>query len=304
MIDRNALESGVDKVPLERVELEITTLSGQIAAASARLLLWIAEYDRRRGWVDWGCQSAAHWLSWRCGDALHTAREKVRVAKALGALPIIRDAFEAGKLSYSKVRAVTRVAVSDDDDDEWARIARNSTGAMLERIVVGVRRSLEDEDDAAGDAFGQRPVTRIRRDSGVDEIRMRLPTDMAETVWAAIEGAASRQVDESAAQDETNRREVIAEHGGVAAMRADAMVEIAERIVAAAPISARRGRRRSGGDRRGPWLRRRSQHPGSKCAPAPGAASTRSWDVSLPWLWGHLVASCPSCAALGRRWPH
>ncbi len=230
------------ELPLERVESEITMLSAQIAAASARLLASIAEYDRREGWAGWGCRSTAHWLSWRCGDSLHTAREKVRVARALSSLPVIGAAFAAGELSYSKVRAVSRVAIGADDE-EWTAVARHSTGAMLERIVAGVRRSLEDDDAAAGNALAQRSISRCGRGEGVgiDEIRMRLPTDMAETVWAAVEVVSSRQIDEAAAGGRGSRRDVIAERGGMAAVRADAMVEIAERIVASEPVAALRG---------------------------------------------------------------
>jgi hypothetical protein len=111
-------QSTVDSLPLERLEANITEWSGHIAAATAQLLEWIAAYDRREGWKSWGCKSAAHWLSWKCGDTLHTAREKVRVARALSDLPLIAIAFAHGQLSYSKVRAITRVA-EPADDGEW-----------------------------------------------------------------------------------------------------------------------------------------------------------------------------------------
>jgi len=39
-----------------------------------------------------------------------TAHEKVRVARDLEALPLVTTAFAAGELSYSKVRALTKIA--------------------------------------------------------------------------------------------------------------------------------------------------------------------------------------------------
>ncbi|MDG2028460.1 MAG: DUF222 domain-containing protein [Acidimicrobiales bacterium] len=104
-------------IPLERLETEIRSSAGNIAAATAQLLGWIAEYDRREGWAQWGARSCAEWMSWKCGESLHTAREKVRVARVLAELPATAAAFAACELSYSKVRAITRVATPADDQD-------------------------------------------------------------------------------------------------------------------------------------------------------------------------------------------
>lgn len=227
-------------VPLERLETQITEWSGHIAAATATLLGWIADYDRREGWRSWGCKSAAHWLSWKCGDTLHTAREKVRVARALEVLPEIRSSFEAGELSYSKVRAVTRVAVPTDDA-EWRDTAKNSTGAELERIVAAVRAALDrNENDDASRAFEQRRLGRSSRRAGVDRLLADLPHDMADTVMAALDMVASQIIDD-AAPEGCSRREVIADRGGMAAIRVDALLQMAERALAAAPAAAERG---------------------------------------------------------------
>jgi len=70
-------------LPLERLEAEITQLAGNLAAAECRWLLLVAEFDRRRGWEQWGCRSLVHWLGWHCALDERAAREKVRVARAL-----------------------------------------------------------------------------------------------------------------------------------------------------------------------------------------------------------------------------
>ena len=100
----------VAEMPLERLEREITELASHIHAAMCSWLLLVAEFDRREGWGQWGCKSCAHWVSWTCGFALGAAREHVRVARCLSALPLLTDSFSKGELSYSKMRAVTRVA--------------------------------------------------------------------------------------------------------------------------------------------------------------------------------------------------
>src|SRR6266545_1345279 len=90
--------------PLDELEAEITELAGHLNAAQHRWLTLIAEFDRRQGWSDGACRSCAHWLNFKCGIALGAAREKVRVARALGNLPRIDAALMLGQVSYSKVR--------------------------------------------------------------------------------------------------------------------------------------------------------------------------------------------------------
>jgi hypothetical protein len=95
------------------LESELLGLAGHIAAAEARFLQLLAEFDDRGGWAGDGIRSCAHWLSWRAGMNLRTAVEHLRVAHALEKLPRISEAFAAGRVSYSKVRAITRIAGSD-----------------------------------------------------------------------------------------------------------------------------------------------------------------------------------------------
>src|ERR1700688_4521536 len=97
-------------VSLQELEAQITALAGQLNAANYRWLTLIAEFDRREGWADGKLPSCAHWLNFQCGVNLGAAREKVRVAHALAGLPKIAASMSRGELSYSKARALTRVA--------------------------------------------------------------------------------------------------------------------------------------------------------------------------------------------------
>src|SRR5688500_14361519 len=118
---------------------QIVSWSGRIAADEAHLLTLIREFDRREGWAGVGLLSCAHWLTWRTGLGSNAARERVRVARRLDDLPAIAEAFAAGRMSWSQVRAVTRVATPDDGVD-WVDLARHASTSQLERIVRGVRR--------------------------------------------------------------------------------------------------------------------------------------------------------------------
>jgi hypothetical protein len=133
-------------MPLERVEAELCTLAGQIAAATARFLRLLADFDARDGWAGWGVVSCAHWLSWRCGFDLRTAHEHVRVARSLRDLPKVSDAFEQGRLSYSKARAISRVATPDNEDD-LLDAALHAPAAQVERLMRGLRRAERGGDD-------------------------------------------------------------------------------------------------------------------------------------------------------------
>jgi hypothetical protein len=114
------------------LEERITEGAGHLAAATGAWLALVEEFDRRRG--------CAHWLSWRCGIGLVAGREHVRVARALAELPVTREALAAGRLSYSKVRALTRVA-TPDSEPALVNAALHSTGAQLEQLVAGLRKA-------------------------------------------------------------------------------------------------------------------------------------------------------------------
>jgi hypothetical protein len=128
------------RVALIRLGDELCELAGHLAAAEARWLCLLADFDREEGWAEYGCRSCAHWLSWKLGLDRRTAREKVLVARDLEDLPVIRAAFLAGGLTYAKVRAVTRIA-TPETDELLAEFAKVATGAHLETLGRGYRQS-------------------------------------------------------------------------------------------------------------------------------------------------------------------
>src|SRR2546427_12285739 len=122
---------------LDRLGDEIAELSAHLDAATARLLGLIREFDARGGWNS-GFRSWAAWLSWRVGLDPGAAREHVRVARALGTLPLLSHALARGELSYAKVRELTRVATPETEERLLA-VGRAGTAAHIERIVRGRR---------------------------------------------------------------------------------------------------------------------------------------------------------------------
>src|SRR5256884_9405115 len=123
---------------LDRLGDEIAELSVHLEAATARLLDLIRKFDAHGGWGN-GFRSCADWLSWRVGLDPGAARERVRVARALGTLPLLARALGRGELSYAKVRALTRVATPETEEQLLA-FGRAGTAAHVERLVRGWRR--------------------------------------------------------------------------------------------------------------------------------------------------------------------
>jgi len=133
--------------------------------------------------------SCAHWLNWKCGVGLNAAREKVRVARALEDLPRIAAAFAAGELSYSKVRAMTRVA-TPESEEYLLMIARHGTASHLERLVRGYRRMKRIEETAqANGAHAMREVTWYWDDDGSLVFKARLPPERGALVVKALAAA-------------------------------------------------------------------------------------------------------------------
>jgi hypothetical protein len=125
----------------DELENEIATLASHIYAGTCRWLELVAELDRRGGFA--GC-TVAQWLAWRCALTPRSAREHVRVARALGELPLIHQAFACGELSYAKVRALTRVA-NEESEAELLELARHMTASQLERAVRAYRYVTAEE---------------------------------------------------------------------------------------------------------------------------------------------------------------
>ena len=191
---RLAERAGEDQA-LETLEAEITELWGHINAATAQFLALLAEFDRREGWAQHGLSNCAHWLNWQCGISRVAATEKVRTARALESLPKIAAAFGEGRLSYSKVRALTRAATAETED-MLLHIALNGTAAHVERTVRGFRRVRRDLERSEAAVLHDRRYLDCRRDAdGSVRVEARLAPEVGEMLLKALE-AAEAQLEE------------------------------------------------------------------------------------------------------------
>ena len=233
----------------ERLGRQITLLAGQINAANHRLLQLIAEFDRRKAWSGGGTvRSCAHWLNWKCGIALGAAREKVRVAHCLDELPLIDGSFAKGEISYSKVRAMTRVA-TPANEDFLLRIAQHGTASHVEKVVAKYKSvQNRDEDAAERKQDNDRKLVYYQDQDGMWVIHAKLPPEAGALVVKAIEAVAKPAQVEEQSRLQAGKKNVSAEtfsdavageeppsfQSILAHTRADALSTVAEQFLASA----------------------------------------------------------------------
>ena len=151
-------------------------------AGLATMLGVLAEFDRRRVWAEWECWSAQQWSSWKCGLGRVAASERLRVAHRLPELPAVRARFEAGELSWSKVREITRVANSDDEAT-WVRIATHATASQVAALVRQARRITRRQ---TATQLADRSLGSRVDDDGAMVLSLRLPAEQHAVVMAAV----------------------------------------------------------------------------------------------------------------------
>ncbi len=203
---------------IDELDSAICRLARQMNAESYRLLVLVRALDERMGWAKWSFPSCAEWLAWRCGLSLSAAREKVRTAHALRDLPQISAAFRDGRLSYSKVRALTRAARPHDEDLLLA-YALQATAAQVEERCRQIRNVAPESVDVARRAWERRSLSVWKNAAnGTLRVSVELPIEDGELILRALD----RAVD---AGEVAQGPEVGAD--GWRAQQADALVAVA-----------------------------------------------------------------------------
>ena len=209
----------------------------------------LAEFDRRSGWQDTGFSSTAEWLAWRIGIRAGSARERVRTALALESLPLTSEAMRGGELSFTKVRALTRVA-TPENETTLLNFARAGSAANLERVVRGWK-TLDRKSEVTAEQIRHRSrrFSAFVDDDGMVVVRGRLDPEVGALLMRAVEAASDVLFREEARTSEEAGPEL--EETKPEQRRADAVGLLAERALAAgfgngegsAPISGTRAER-------------------------------------------------------------
>ncbi|NCD20702.1 MAG: DUF222 domain-containing protein, partial [Actinobacteria bacterium] len=180
----------VQALSLEGAEVLRVRLQG-VAATAAQVehefLTLVGDFDAGGG-LGWypDFVSVAHWVSYYCSMAPGTAREHVRVARALRQMPRVNGLMRQGRLSFSKVREVTRLVGRVTDEDELCELALEMTASQLARTV----RTFRGVDGTRLQAELSRAFTVREAGEGMTRVSVTLPAEEAAAVVAAVEKAA------------------------------------------------------------------------------------------------------------------
>jgi Domain of unknown function (DUF222)/HNH endonuclease len=153
-------------MPMAHLEARICELAGHLAAATCAFLLLVADFDAREGWKAWEMPSTAAWLSWKCQISPGTARDHVRVARALKGLPVIRQEFADGRFSYSKVRALARIA-TPQTEQALVDMAESMTAGQVERFAAAHRKCSTNGNGHPSPSRGQKLAWRLNEDGTI-----------------------------------------------------------------------------------------------------------------------------------------
>ena len=193
------------RAEVEQLGNEIALQAAHIEVATARLLELIRRFDALSGWAT-GFLSCAHWLNYRVGIGLHAAREQVRTARALGELPRIAEAFARGRVSYSKVRALTRVA-TPEIEERLLTFAMHGTAAHVEHLAAAWRRvDRAAENRLAMQRHRSRSLHVYQDNDGMIVVRGRLTPEVGAVLRQALDAARDRMFAAARADGHANDR--------------------------------------------------------------------------------------------------
>ncbi|MGH7893738.1 MAG: HNH endonuclease [Candidatus Binatia bacterium] len=129
---------------VDRALRGIARRRGKLDADEAR---WLREAERLQIWRPLGMVSALDYLERVLGYTPHVAKERLRVARALGELPVLTDAFARGELAFSAIRELTRVATRATES-RWRDTAVGKNARQIEELVAGHRHGDTPDDPA------------------------------------------------------------------------------------------------------------------------------------------------------------
>lgn len=224
----------ISKRTIDQLEQDIITFAGRMNQAEYEFLVFIREFDLRQGWKAYHFNNCAEWIDMKCGISYDTAREKVRVAHALMDLPETSTAFSNGKLSYSKARALTRLATPQNEAD-LLEYALPATARQVENHCRELRNAQRKEStEDVNRIHKRRYLSRTYHNDGSMTINVEVTREVGDLIMKALElameqEASSGHKDEEAHEAQINEQEAPQQdEPNLLARQADALAQIAQ----------------------------------------------------------------------------
>lgn len=208
---------------IDEIDAAISKISRGINSANYELMVLIREFDERAGWLKWGFTDCVSWLKWRCDLSDSAARDKLRIARALKDLPQMSDEFSKGTLSYSKVRALTRVA-TPASEAELITMAHKMSASHVEQHCRQRKNASPDSSKRANSAYEARSLRSWRNEaSGMMTITLEVPIEEGELFEKAVDKAAANLSNDAYASNAVHDSKT-----NWCAVQADAAIAIAK----------------------------------------------------------------------------
>lgn len=244
-----------DSASNESISLQVKRLTQALDRGTCKLIRLLPTFDRHQGWAEDGQRSCVAWLNTYCGMSLSAAHDRCRVAYALEKLPIITQLFMLGELSWSKVRAITRIA-TPENETELASQALLMSASALEQLArqhrdVKTQDQNNQENEKANRQYQNRTVHYRFDHHGMVTIHASLPP----LEGAAVLKSLARAEDElytdahgGLQEDELNAasyrtREEDPRSQTATQLRADALCLMAKKHLSAEPLDIKTAER-------------------------------------------------------------
>jgi hypothetical protein len=187
-INRSALPQDAQSIR-ERLKL----LSQEISSQHADLLELLVRFDDQQAWKQSGANHCAAWMNAEIGISTKLSWEYLRVGRQLQSLPTLRALFRVGKLSWSKVRLITRVA-DGHNEKILCHAALDASVSEVKRLCDGYRWCDKDGDDGENaentrtmQQWNSRSFTWREASNGSTQIQLVLPPELAQAFLNSVE---------------------------------------------------------------------------------------------------------------------
>ncbi len=177
-----------------------------------------ADFADSDEWAISGCSTASRWIAATLDVAPRTANEWIRIGRCLRALPALTEALTDRRLSFSKVKELTRSATPTNERDLVA-IAERTPAAQLGRHIAAWLQRHEPENVIDAQQHEARSMRWSVEPDGTVLITTRLPPVEAGMMTAAVDATVMRRAG-------AKRRGGDEPWPSLAQQRADALVEL------------------------------------------------------------------------------
>ena len=186
-LDRHNRPAGGKKKTMKPSPLSQTlrSLTAGLTHTHYQLVVAAADFADSDEWARDGSPTAAHWLAAIADVETCTAREWVRVGRALRSLHASADAFANGKLSYAKIRTLTRFA-TQDNETELLELAMATTANHLPRALAAWLNRTSDPADLEAHQHAQRSLSTRLEPDGTTTFTLKAPPHLAGLLHALL----------------------------------------------------------------------------------------------------------------------